>query len=137
MSTSALTDLGAQLDSEDAATVLAAVWDVLTLTAELADAITFEEGSDELQAMVVAQKCSQARDRLPLPARGEPVQATAPPPGAVGLEPYVHLLERARDSVVRLGTTADQVGEGAKGSLDEVASLAAGAAVALAAVRER
>ncbi|MER5930999.1 hypothetical protein [Streptomyces sp. NPDC002054] len=87
MSTPALAYLGAQLDAPDAATVLAAVWDTLTLITELADATAFEEGSDELQAMAAAQRCSQARDLLPLPTGGEPVAAPVPAAGAAGLDP--------------------------------------------------
>ncbi|MFD7099538.1 hypothetical protein ACWGVR_10115 [Streptomyces xanthophaeus] len=41
MTTAALWELDAQLDSEDTLTILSAVWDVFTVAAKVADAITF------------------------------------------------------------------------------------------------
>lgn len=137
MTTSALMELEAQLDSEDTVAVLSAVWDVFTVATEVADAITFEEGSDELQAMMAAQQCTAGRDLLPLPQSGRPVEVTVPAPGAAGLEPYVRLLEHAQRSLVRLAATADSVGEGAERALSAATTLASRAAAALAAVRER
>ncbi|MBT2478136.1 hypothetical protein [Streptomyces sp. ISL-94] len=134
---SALMELDARLDSEDTAVVLAAAWDVFGVTAELCDSITFEEGSDELQAMLAAQKCAAGRDLLPLPQTGTPVTAPPPGPGAAGLDPYVRLLEHTRQSLDRLLTTADSVGEGAAHALSEATALASGASVALTRVRER
>lgn len=136
MSASALMGLDARLDSEDAAAVLAAAWDVFGLAAELCDGITFEEGSDELQAMVAAQKCAAGQDLLPLPETGGPVAATPPGPGAAGLDPHVRLLEHVSDSLTRL-SAATTTGAEARHPLRQAASLAAGAAAALAAVRER
>ncbi|MFE9636612.1 hypothetical protein [Streptomyces sp. NPDC006463] len=69
-------ELDAQLDSEDTAAVLSAVWDMFTVATKGADAITFEEGSDELQAMLAAQQCMAGRDLLPLPQSGTPVEVT-------------------------------------------------------------
>ena len=134
MSTSALLRLDTQLDSEDAAAVLAAAWDALSMTTGLCDSITFDEDSDELQAMIAAQKCSEGRDRLPLPETGRPVTAPPPEPGPAGLAPYVRLLEHVSDSLTRL-SAAETADEGTSRALGQVRELASGAAVALAAVR--
>ncbi len=133
--TTALVELDAQLDSEDGAAVLAAVWDVFTVATEVADAVTFEEGSDELQAMSAAQQCMAGRGVLPVPKSGLPVKVPALAPGAVGLDPYVRLLEHAERSLVRLA--AASAGEGAEQALSEATVMASRAAAALAAVRER
>lgn len=137
MTTSALMVLEAQLESDDAAAVLAAVWGAFTVATEVADAIAFEEGSDEMQALSAAQQCMAGRDLLPLPQSGLPVEVPAPAPGAAGLDPYVRLLEHAQKALVRLTTTADRIGEGAGWSLSEATKMASRAAVALGAVRER
>ncbi|MER6314440.1 hypothetical protein ABT237_11805 [Streptomyces sp. NPDC001581] len=133
--TTALMDLDARLDSEATVAVLGAVWDVFTVAAEVADAVTFEEGSDELQAMSAAQQCMAGRNLLPLPQSGVPVEVAAPTPGAAGLDPYVRLLEHAERSLVRL-TTAGHASE-AERPLIEAGTMASRAAAALAAVRER
>ncbi|WP_405716293.1 hypothetical protein OG264_38775 (plasmid) [Streptomyces xanthophaeus] len=137
MTTAALSELDAQLDSEDTLTILSAVWDVFTVAAKVADVITFEEGSEELQAMSAARQCMAGRDLLPLPQSGSPVEVPELAPGSAGLEPFVRLLEHAQQSLIRLAATADQVGEGAERSLREATQLASRAAVALAAVREQ
>lgn len=137
MTTATLMELDAQLDSEDTVAVLSAVWDVFTVATEVADAITFEEGSDELRAMIAAQQCMAGRDLLPLPQHGMPVEVTAPAPGAAGLDPYVRLLEHSQRSLARLAATADRIGEGAERALSEATKMASAAAAALAAVRER
>ncbi|MER8098381.1 hypothetical protein [Streptomyces goshikiensis] len=132
----ALKELDAQLDSEDTAVVLAAVWDVFGMTAEVCHRITFEEGSDELQAMLAGQKCAAGRGLLPLPDTGSPVTAPVPEPGAVGLDPYVRILEHTRNALERLLATADSVGQGAEHVLREAGELASGASLALTRVRE-
>lgn len=137
MSASALLELDSRLDSEDTAVVLAAVWDIFTVTAEVCHSITFEEGSDELQAMLASHNCATGRDLLPLPETGMPFTPVRPGPGAAGLEPYVRLLQHAGDSLDHLLTTADSVGEGAARALREAKGLATGASVALTRVRER
>ncbi|MFD6936914.1 hypothetical protein ACFWAP_12280 [Streptomyces goshikiensis] len=137
MSNSVLMDLDARLDSEDARAVLSAVWDVFTVATEVADAVTFEEGSDELQAMSAAQQCMGGRDLLPVPQDGMPVEVPALGRGAADLGPYVRLLEHAQQALARLVLSADRIGEGAERSLSEATRMASNAAVALAAVRER
>lgn len=132
---SMLMGLDAKLDSEGAAAVLAAAWDAFGVAAELCDGITFEDGSDELQAMVAAQKCVAGQALLPLPETGGPVAAAPPGPGAAGLDPYVRLLERVSGSLTRVSAGAP--GTETAQALVRAAELAAGAAVALAAVRER
>ncbi|MEU7554073.1 hypothetical protein AB0B01_17330 [Streptomyces sp. NPDC044571] len=134
MPSSALMGLSAQLDSDDTLTVLAAAWDVFTLAAQLSSAITFEEGSDELQAMIATQKCIEGRSRLPLPTTGEPVPAPDPAPGAAALTPYVQLLKHVGRSLTHLAATAEGSEEG-KHSLVLTSELAEGAAAALVAVR--
>lgn len=134
MSASALLKLDEQLDSEDAAAVLAAAWDIFDTITKLADDITFDEGSDELQAMVAAQQCSEGLDRLPLPPTGRPVTAPPPEPGAAGLAPYVRLLERVSASLTRL-SVGDVADEASARALVEVGELASGAARSLAFVR--
>lgn len=136
MSTTMINALDSQLDAEDAAAVLAAAWDVFSLTTELCDAITFDEDSDELQAMVAAQQCSEGRDLLPLPSTGGPVTPPPPAPGAAGLAPYVRLLEHVREALARLTETGAEAGSDVQGlDLGRAGQLAADAAVALAAVR--
>lgn len=134
MSASAVLELGANLESEDTDVVLAAAWDVFGMITQLADDITFDEGSDELQAMIVAQRCSEGLDRLPLPQTGRPVKAPPPEPGAASLAPYVQLLEHVSVALTRLsaGEVAD---EASTQALVEVGELASGAAVALSFVR--
>ncbi|MDX2395257.1 hypothetical protein NJL88_35430 [Streptomyces sp. DK15] len=133
MSASALVDLDSRLDSGDASAALAAVWDVLDLVAELCDRITFDEGCDELQAMIAAQKCVEARDFLPLPTSGEPVAPSTPAPGAAGLAPYAHLLERVSETLTRLSADSLDVDPT---SLRRGAELSAGAAAATTRIRE-
>lgn len=134
MSASTLLELDRQLDSEDAAAVLAAAWDVFGMTTKLAHSITFDEGSDELQAMIASQQCSEGQDRLPLPETGRPVTAPPPGPGAAGLAPYVRLLEHVSASLTRL-SAGDVADEASARALVEVGELASGAAVALSFVR--
>ncbi|MFI1392544.1 hypothetical protein [Streptomyces griseoaurantiacus] len=43
------------LDSTSRSEVVAAAWEALDVAERVADAITFEDGSDELQALVAAQ----------------------------------------------------------------------------------
>ncbi|MFZ3494682.1 hypothetical protein ACODT5_15900 [Streptomyces sp. 5.8] len=134
MSASALSRLDEQLDSEDASAVLAAAWDVFDMITKLAHSITFDEGSDELQAMVVSQQCAEGRDRLPLPGTSLLVTAPPPEPGAAGLAPYVRLLEHVSAVLTRL--SAGEVADAASArALVEVGELASGAAVALSFVR--
>ncbi|MFD9081689.1 hypothetical protein [Streptomyces erythrochromogenes] len=135
MTTSALVELDARLNSEDTVTALAAAWDVFTLATEVADAITFEEGNDELQAMTAAQQSMAGRNLLPLPQSGRAVKLAAPTPGADGLGPHVRLLEHLSGSLTRLSVAEATDAEAAR-SLGRAAELAAGAALALSRVRE-
>ncbi|MEU5811538.1 hypothetical protein [Streptomyces sp. NPDC047718] len=136
MSSPTLMDLSAQLDSDDTLTVLSGAWDALTVATEVADAIAFDEGSDELQALLAAQQCMEGRDRLPLPTAGRPVSAERPGLWAASLTPYVHLLQHVDAALTRISETADGTAE-AQQSLLLTAQLAANAARALSFVRER
>ncbi|MFD3874299.1 hypothetical protein [Streptomyces sp. NPDC058623] len=131
---SVLVDLDLRLDSGDTSAALAAVWDVLDLVTELCDRITFDEGCDELQAMIAAQQCVEARDLLPLPTSGETVAPSTPAPGAAGLAPYAHLLGHVSETLTRL-SAADLLAVDAS-SLRRAAELSAGAAAATARIRE-
>ncbi|MFD6874396.1 MULTISPECIES: hypothetical protein [unclassified Streptomyces] len=133
---SALLELDALLDAEETDVVFAAVWEVLTAVTELCHRIGFDEDSDELQAMLAGQKCGAARDRLPLPVTGAPVELPPPGPGALGLDPFVRMLRHAGEALERLLATADSVGDGAERSLREAVALTVGASVALERVRE-
>ncbi|MGW6707437.1 hypothetical protein ACWGDE_21455 [Streptomyces sp. NPDC054956] len=134
MSATVLDELDRELDSEDVVAVLSAAWYAFGMVAKLAHSITFDEGSDEIQGLITSQKCSEGRHRLPLPERGRPVAAPPLEPGAVGLTPYVRLLEHVSGALTRLsaGEVAD---EASARSLVEVGELAAGAAMALSYVR--
>ncbi|MGW5343413.1 hypothetical protein [Streptomyces sp. HUAS TT3] len=131
----ALTTLTTRLDTDDTLMVLAAAWDALTVAAETCDAVAFEEGSDELQAMLASTHCLDARARLPLPASGAPLSAPDPEPGPAGLAPYVRLLDHTAAALTRLAATAEQGSEDAQHSLGIASELAASAATALSAVR--
>ncbi|MCY1655518.1 hypothetical protein AB0K64_29110 [Streptomyces sp. NPDC053741] len=117
------------LASRDPSTVLAGAWDALDLGARVADAITWEETSDELLALTAAQECSAARALLPLPGTGRPVplEASEIQAGPGGLAPYAGLLERTYRALAGLAEQDVQ--------LSEAAEHAAAAARSLAAVR--
>ncbi|MFE3560505.1 hypothetical protein ACFXKW_37495 [Streptomyces sp. NPDC059193] len=134
---SALIELDALLDAEETDVVFATVWEVFTAVAEVCHQIAFDEGSDELEAMLAGQKCGAARDRLPLPVTGEPVVLAPPDPGAQGLDPFVRLLRHAGEALERLLATADSVSEDAERSLREAVALAGDASAALSQVRVR
>ncbi|MFE4632728.1 hypothetical protein ACFRJ1_05015 [Streptomyces sp. NPDC056773] len=113
VSASPVLELDANLESEDAGVVLAAAWGIFGMITQLAEDITFDEGSDELQAMIVAQRCSEGLDRLPLPQAGRPVKAPPPEPGAAVTTPgemfdvaIGHLQEVARSLQLVQGRTA-------------------------------
>ncbi|WP_330334400.1 hypothetical protein OHS33_34725 [Streptomyces sp. NBC_00536] len=127
--------LGPQAGPRDTATALAAVWDVFGLTAELADGIAFDEGSDELQAILSAQKCEEGQRLLPLPETGPPVVAPPPEPGAAGLVPYGRLLEHVTGALTRLSAVG-AADEGSARALLRIGELASDAARALSYVRE-
>ncbi|MFD9374118.1 hypothetical protein ACFWBH_01040 [Streptomyces sp. NPDC059999] len=131
MSACTLEQLEDRLGSEDAAMVLVTAWDAFRMTTEVCDRIAFDEGNDELQAMVAAQKCAEARDLLPLPETGRPVTLSPPGPGTDHLVPYVRLLEHVSGALS--GLRGDEAGLHV---LARAAELASGAAAALARVRE-
>ncbi|WP_327278440.1 hypothetical protein OG609_44325 [Streptomyces sp. NBC_01224] len=64
--------LGAALESAELSGVLAAAWDTFDLVERVADAVTWDGGGDELEAMTAAQACSAGRQLLPLPEHGRP-----------------------------------------------------------------
>lgn len=122
------------LASRDPSTVLAGAWDALDLGARVADAITWEETSDELLALTAAQECSAARALLPLPGTGRPVplEASEIQAGPGGLAPYrrpsgadVPRARRAR----RAGRPAER-GRRARGGRRTVAGRCTGAVMA-------
>ncbi|MEU9030922.1 hypothetical protein AB0D46_26090 [Streptomyces sp. NPDC048383] len=134
MSASVLVELDSRLDSGEVSVALAAVWDALDLVAELCDRIAFDEGCDELQAMIAAQKCMEARDLLPLPTSGETATLSPAAPKPTGLAPYARLLERVSETLTHLSAGCPPDADPA--SLRRAAGLSAGAATATARIRE-
>ncbi|MEU2134149.1 hypothetical protein [Streptomyces sp. NPDC018352] len=114
--------------------VLAAAWDAFDLVGRVADAVTWDGGGDELEAMVAAQACSAGRQLLPLPEHGRPYDLPPVPPGAAALVPHVQLLRLVQAALDRVA--AAEAGEG-RAVLERAAGHARSGADALAAVRDR
>ncbi|WP_162602966.1 hypothetical protein [Streptomyces sp. CS090A] len=112
---------------------VAEAWDTLDTVARLADAITWDDGSDSLSAMQCAQSCTAARDLLPLPLAGDPAPTPRPADGAAGLAPYVEQLRSTARALAALHPAAPDTAA----QLAQAAAQATTAAEALAAVRER
>ncbi|WP_371798412.1 hypothetical protein OG963_04005 [Streptomyces sp. NBC_01707] len=134
--TAQLNRVSEALSESDAYTVLSGAWDALDLVGRLADAIAWDEASDELQALVVAQECFTARDLLPVPETGGPLNLAEIEPGTAGLAPYIGLLDRTHGALVRLASAGDS-STGAQSSLSEAARHASAAREALTTVREQ
>jgi hypothetical protein len=122
-------DLAAALAGGRAEGVLAASWDVLDVAQRVADAVTWAEGFDEVQAMAAAEACAAGLAGLLPPGDGEPVGV----PGdlSIAVAPCVELLELAAR---RLTAVAERE-PAAASRLREVAGHAAGAGRALRVVR--
>ncbi|MER5182646.1 hypothetical protein ABT009_30570 [Streptomyces sp. NPDC002896] len=131
-----LKPLDAALDATDRTQVLAAAWETFDVAEQVADAVAFEDSSDELQALVAAQASSAGQILLPLPESGRPIDVPAPAQGAEGLAPYVSLLRHAQVALERMAAEPE-VEEDGRAVLQEAADKAAIAAEALAAVREQ
>ncbi|MCX4799841.1 hypothetical protein OG497_39035 [Streptomyces sp. NBC_01242] len=126
------TALGAALESAELSGVLAAAWDAFDLVERVADAVTWDGGGDELEAMIAAQACSAGRRLLPLPEHGRPYDLPPVPPGAAALVPHVRLLRLVQAALDRVAAT--EAGEG-RTVLEQAAGHARSGADALAAVR--
>ncbi|MDX2839280.1 hypothetical protein PV377_09845 [Streptomyces ipomoeae] len=124
------------MDSTDRSQAVAAAWEAFDVAAQVADTIAFEDGSDELQALIAAQASAEGRSLLPLPESGHPVDVPPLSPGAEGLTPLVSLLRRAQAALERMSGEPG-VEEGGRAMMREAADKAATAAGALLAVRER
>lgn len=131
-----LKPLDAALDSTDRSQVVTAVWEAFDVAARVADTVAFEDGSDELQALIAAQASAAGRSLLPLPESGHPIGVPPLLPGAEGLAPYVSLLRHAQAALEHMSVEPG-VEEGGPAVMREAADKAATAAVALLAVRER
>ncbi|PJE97117.1 hypothetical protein CUT44_14135 [Streptomyces carminius] len=70
--TSSLADVAAALDGGDRLAVLAASWDAFDAGQQVADAVAWQPGYDELQVLAAAEAATAGRALLPLPA-GRPV----------------------------------------------------------------
>jgi hypothetical protein len=134
--TAELNRVSEALAESDAYTVLAAAWDALDLAGRLADAIAWDEASDELQALIVAQECVTARDLLPVPETGVPLNLAEIEPGTAGLAPYIALLDRTHGALVRLASAGDGSTD-MPSRLREAARHTSAARAALTTVRER
>ncbi|MET7550234.1 hypothetical protein ABZS95_38360 [Streptomyces sp. NPDC005479] len=134
--TAQLNRVSEALSESDAHTVLSGAWDALDLAGRLADAIAWDEASDELQALIVAQECFTARDLLPAPETGDPLNLAEIEPGTAGLAPYIGLLDRTQGALVRLASAGDS-STGAQSRLSEAARHASAAREALTTVREQ
>ncbi|WP_329239666.1 hypothetical protein OHB07_38795 (plasmid) [Streptomyces sp. NBC_00111] len=119
--------LDTALSSADPTTVLAGAWEALDLGGQVADAVTWDESSDELCALTAAQECLAARTLLPLPETGRPITLEAGDiqPGPGGLAPYAALLDRARQALASLAEQDVQLGEAAEHAAAAARSLAA------------
>ncbi|MFC7841860.1 hypothetical protein [Streptomyces sp. NPDC057382] len=124
------------MDSTDRSRVMVAAWETFDVAERVAGAVAFEEGSDELRALIAAQASAAGRDLLPLPETGQPIDVPSPSPGAEGLAPYVHLLQHAREALERTAAGPGLAEEG-RAVMQEAADKAATAAEALLATRER
>jgi hypothetical protein len=133
--TDVLKPVAVALDSTSRSEVVAAAWEAFDVAERVADAIAFEDGSDELQALVAAQASAAGRSLLPLPESGRPLDVPAPSPGTEGLAPYVDLLRRAQAALERVaaGPGAE---EDSRAVLRQAAGEAGTAAEALLVTRE-
>ncbi|MFF6862378.1 hypothetical protein [Streptomyces ardesiacus] len=130
-----ITDLATALvDTGRVDVVLGAAWDALDVVGRLADTLTFDEGSDEMQAMLVGIKCADGRRLLPLPEHGRPLEPGAPGPGRAGLEPYGALLRHVDAALRRLASVPECATDAQQLAL--VADHAAAAADLLMTVRQ-
>ncbi|GAA5216832.1 hypothetical protein [Streptomyces thinghirensis] len=124
------------LASADRPQILAAAWEVFAAAERVADSVAFEEGSDEVQALIAAQASAAGRSLLPLPGSGHPVNVPPPPPGADSLTPYVKLLRHVQAALEHAAVSPGP-DDGGRAAAQEAASKAATAAEALLATRER
>ncbi|WP_395575776.1 hypothetical protein [Streptomyces sp. BK79] len=132
-----LKPLDAALDATDRSEAMAAAWEAFAVAEQVADAVAFEEGGDELQALVAAQASAAGRSLLPLPGSGRPVDVVPrPSPGADGLAPYVELLRHVQAALEQVAA-GPGMGEEGRAVVREAAGKAAVAADALLATRER
>ncbi|MFE7751367.1 hypothetical protein [Streptomyces sp. NPDC057428] len=123
----AMNALDAALASTHPATVLAGAWDALDLGERVADAVTWDEASDDVLALTAAQECSAARSLLPVPETGRPLplDANEIQAGPGGLAPYVALLDRAHGALAGLAAEDAQLGRAAEHAATAARSLAA------------
>jgi hypothetical protein len=80
---SPLDQLRLALRSTEPTDVLTASWEAFDLGQRAADAVVWEDGFDDLQALAAAHACTEARDLLPLPRDGQPIPLPEPPASAL------------------------------------------------------
>ncbi|MFD4347412.1 hypothetical protein ACFWQ6_21570 [Streptomyces coelicoflavus] len=130
-----INDLAAALDDADRVdVVLGAAWDAFDVVGRLADALALDEGSDEVQAMLVGIKCADGRRLLPPPEHGHPLETGTLGPGKAGLEPYGALLRHVEAALRRLVSVPECADDAEQ--LVLVADHAAAAAELLMTVRQ-
>ena len=86
----------------DAAALLRVAWDTLTLTADVADALAWQDGVDAAAALAAANAAMAGRDLLPPPADGPRL----PGAGPARAEDVALLLERLRERLDAAGRSA-------------------------------
>ncbi|MDG9723755.1 hypothetical protein [Streptomyces sp. DH41] len=129
-----ITDLATALDADQGDAVLGAAWDAFDVVGRLADVLAFDEGSDEMQAMLVGIKCAGGRRLLPPPENGRPLQTPAASPVSAGLEPYGELLRHVGVALRRLASVPEYADDAEQ--LNLTAGHAAAAANLLMTVRQ-
>lgn len=92
-----LVDLDRQLDAAETDEQMTACWYGFDLGMRLADAVTWEEGVDEVATFAAGSACATGRSLLPLPTGGTPVplDAVTPRDAAALLERVASVLDAA------------------------------------------
>lgn len=129
-----LTDLTTALSSEHPSDVLAAAWDTFDVMCRVANVLAFDEPGDDVQAMLTSIQCAEARNLLPLPATGSPLDIPVPGPGRTGLEPYAVLLRHLETALRRLAALPELAVDAEQ--LTDVAERATTAARLLMTIRQ-
>lgn len=102
-----ITDLDTALDADQGDAVLSAAWDAFDVVGRLAAALAFDEGSDEIQAMLARIKCTEGRCLLSPPESGRPMETPVMRPGQAWLEPYGALLRHVDVALRRLASVPE------------------------------
>ncbi|MDT0267648.1 hypothetical protein RM844_15275 [Streptomyces sp. DSM 44915] len=120
-----LDDLSRALADPRPEVVLTACWQAFDVGLELAHAVAWQDGFDELQALVTTQLCAEGRSLLPLPRDGDPVTPPAASPATANR--CAELLDGVRAALTSLTDSPELPAE----SLRQTAALAQQAAQSL------